>query len=171
MSKRTLYIIVGSIVLVIVLIGVGVFATVSTVASATVNKISTPTVVATTAPAHKGNGIGKVLKQYAPDIKNQIAQGLHLTPDQLTAQLQAGKTLSDIATAQKVSSTQLQTLVGNVVRSELQPAVDDGTLTQKQLDRLVKKYSTNPMLLDHVLGGKATQQATPAPSVQTTPSQ
>jgi hypothetical protein len=99
--------------------------------------------------------VAKILKQYAPDIKNQIAQGLHLTPDQLTTQLQAGKTLSDIATTQNISASQLQTVVSNALQTSLQPAVTDGTLTQRQLDRLIKKYQNNPSLLDHLLGGKA----------------
>ncbi len=38
-----------------------------------------------------GKGMGKLfLQKYGPDLTNQVAQGLHLSADQLQAQLQAG---------------------------------------------------------------------------------
>ena len=63
----------------------------------------------------------------------------------------SGKTLSDIATAQNISSTQLQTIVGNAIQNALKPAVTDGTLTKKQVDKLTKRFQSNPVLLDHLL--------------------
>jgi len=78
-------------------------------------------------------------------------------PAQLTAQLQSGKTLSNIATAQNISSPQLQTIVGNAIQNALKPAIDDGTLTQKQVDKLAKKYQGNPVLLDRLLSAQASQ--------------
>lgn len=159
MPKRILYIIIGASVLVLLAIGIGVYALLPTITSAFASQNPTPTpiVSATTTPTSKGNGVGKILKQYAPDIKNQIAQGLHLTPDQLTAQLQAGKTLSAIATAQNVSSTQLQTVVGTALQNALQPAVTAGTLTQQQVTRLTKRFQNNPTLLDHLLSIQVSQ--------------
>ena len=156
MSRRLLYIIVGAIVVVLLAIGIGVFVVLPSVTSAnnSVASTPTPTVSATTKP--KTNVVTKTLKQYAPAIKTQLAQGLKLTPDQLTTDLKAGKTLSDIATAQNVSATQLQTLVGTALQSGLKPAVDAGTLTQKQVDRLVKHYQSNPTLLDKLLTNATT---------------
>src|SRR5258708_27533343 len=50
-------------------------------------------------------GMGKLfLRKYMPDLINQVAQGLHLSADQLQAQLQAGKSLADITPAQHASS-------------------------------------------------------------------
>jgi hypothetical protein len=117
-----------------------------------------------TTTAKKGNATAQLLRQYAPDIATQVAQGLKLTPDQLVTELQAGKTLSDIAVTQGISSTQLQTLVQNTIENVLQPAVNSGDLTQTQLTRLAKRYATNPTLLDRFLGGstKGTKRATPA---------
>ena len=155
-SRRTLYILMGAIAVILLAIGIGVAVFWPSITSATAGQTPTPTptpIVSVTGTAKPT--VAKILKQYAPDIKNQIAQGLHLTPDQLTTQLQAGKTLSDIATTQKISASQLQTVVGNALQTSLQPAVTDGTLTQRQLDRLIKKYQNNPSLLDHLLGGKA----------------
>ncbi|MFL5656660.1 MAG: hypothetical protein ACJ8CB_21075 [Ktedonobacteraceae bacterium] len=155
MPKRILYILVGAIVLILLAIGIGVYALLPTITSASASQAATPTptpiISATSTPTHKGSATAKLLKQYAPAIKNQIAQGLHLTPDQLTAQLQSGKTLSTIATAQHISSPQWQTIVGNAIQNALKPAVDNGTLTQKQVDKLAKKYQSNPVLLDRLL--------------------
>jgi|SRR5438132_7083618 len=159
MPKRILYTLVGAIILILLAIGIGVYALLPTITSASASPAATPTpiVSATTTPAHKGTAAAKILKQYAPAIKNQIAAGLHLTPDQLTAQLQSGKTLSSIATAENISSTQLQTIVGNAIQNALKPAVDNGTLTQKQVDKLAKKYQSNPVLLDRLLRTQASQ--------------
>jgi hypothetical protein len=162
MQRQTLYIIIGAVAVLLIGIGIGIFI-LSTITSANIKVTPTPTpIVATT--AKKGNATAQILKQYAPDIKTQIAQGFKLTPDQLTTQLQAGKTLSDIAVAQGISSTQLQTLVQNAIENVLQPAVNSGDLTQTQLDRLAKRYAANPALLDRFLGGstKGTKRATPA---------
>src|SRR6266480_7367111 len=65
-----------------------------------------------------GRGIMmQTLKQYLPAVANQVAQGLHMTVDQLKTQLQSGKSLTDIATAQGVSASQLHTLVINAVQN------------------------------------------------------
>jgi hypothetical protein len=154
MSRRLLYIIVGAIVVVVLAIGVGIFVLLPTITSAnnsTATATPTPVASVTTTPTNKTSVVTKTLKQYAPTIKTQIAQGLKLTPDQLTSDLKAGKTLSAIATAQNVSSSQLQTLISNALQSSLKPAVDDGTLTQEQVNRLVKRYQSNPTLLDKLL--------------------
>jgi hypothetical protein len=45
----------------------------------------------------------------------------------------------------------LQTIVGNAMQNALKPAVTDGTLTQKQVDKLTKRFQSNPVLLDHLL--------------------
>ncbi len=155
----------------LIIIGIGIFLIWPKSSSAN-GDTTTPTATApaATTPTAKGNGVAKLLRQYAPDIKNQIAQGLHMTPDQLSSQLQSGKTLTDVATVQNVSATQLQNIVANSLQSVLQPAVQGGNLTQKQLDRLVKKYQADPALLDHLLGGKATK-GTPVPSGSATPGQ
>ena len=166
MSKKLLYIIVGAIILLLLLIGIGTIALLPAIESANAQPSATPTpiVQVSATPTNKGGGISKLLKQNAPQIKSQIAQGLRLSPDQLTSDLQSGKTLSDIATAQNISSTQLQTIVAGALQSALKPAVDAGTLTQQQLARMVKRIQSNPNLLDHILGGKSIKQLTPTPT-------
>lgn len=166
MNKKLLYMIIGAIVLLLVIIGIGVFAVLPGIESANAQQQATPTplVQPSVTPTHKSNGIARILKQYASEIKTQIAQGLHVSPQQLTADLQGGKTLSEVATAQNVSTIQLQTVIANALNSGLQPAVNDGSLTQQQVNKLVKKYQNNPALLDRLLGGKAVSKGTPTPT-------
>ena len=171
MIRRTLFILIGSATaLLLILIGIAAFIFWPIVTSAhTSQTTATPTTapaVTTTPTVKSSTAIAKLLRQSAPNIKTQIAQGLKLTPEQLTTQLQTGKTLSEVATAQGVSMTQLQTIVTNTLETSLKPSVDDGTLTQKQLDKFAKRYASNPALLDKLLGGKAikaTPKVTPTP--------
>ncbi len=111
--------------------------------------------------ACSGNGRGlwgrgvtmQSLKQYLPGVATQVAQGLHMTANQLMAQLQSGKSLSDIATTQGVSSTQLQTLVTNAIQSAVNKAVSDGNLTQQQATSIMQMWQKNPGVLNHLLNG------------------
>jgi hypothetical protein len=166
MSKKLLYISVGVIILLLLLVGIGTIALLPIIQSANAHPSASPTpiVQVSATSTNKGNGISKLLKQNAPQIKSQIAQGLRLSPDQLTSDLQSGKTLTDIATAQNTTSIQLQTIVAAALQSALKPAVDAGTLTQQQLAHVVKRMQSNPNLLDHILGGKSIKQLTPTPT-------
>ena len=93
------------------------------------------------------------LKQYLPGVATQIAQGLHINANQLMSQLQSGKSLSDIAKAQGVSSSQLQTIVTNAIQSAVNKAVSDGNLTQQQATNIMQKLQKNPAALNHLLNG------------------
>jgi polyhydroxyalkanoate synthesis regulator phasin len=99
-----------------------------------------------------GRGVAiQALKQYLPGVATQVAQGLHLTVDQLKAQLQSGKSLSDIAAAQGVSSSQLQTLATNAIQNALTKAVSDGNLTQQQATNIMQMLQKNPGVLNTLL--------------------
>ena len=104
----------------------------------------------------KGNGVGRgivlgSLKQYLPTIESQVAQGLKLNSSQLTADLKNGQSLSQIATAQHVSSAQLHTLVLNTVQNAVNQAVKDGNLTQAQANAFMMSLQQHPAILDHLL--------------------
>jgi polyhydroxyalkanoate synthesis regulator phasin len=109
--------------------------------------------------ACSGNGQGlwgrraimQSLKQYLPGVAAQVAQGLHMNANQLMSQLQSGKSLSDIAKAQGVSSSQLQTIVTNAIQNAVNKAVSDGNLTQQQATNLMQKLQKNPAALNHLL--------------------
>ena len=99
-----------------------------------------------------GRGVAiQALKQYLPGVATQVAQGLHLTVDQLKAQLQSGKSLSDIAAAQGVSSSQLQTLATNAIQNAVTKAVSDGNLTQQQATNIMQMLQKNPGVLNNLL--------------------
>ncbi|HJT59334.1 MAG TPA: hypothetical protein VJ761_22695 [Ktedonobacteraceae bacterium] len=103
-------------------------------------------------PVRVGNRLVlHALKSYLPDIENQVAQGLHLTSAQLTAQLQSGKSLSDIATAQHVTASQLHTIVVNAIQSALNKAVAAGNLTQQQATTFMQKLQSHPQILNRIL--------------------
>jgi len=93
------------------------------------------------------------LKQYLPAVAAQVAQGLHISSTQLTSQLQSGKSLSDIATAQSVSSAQLQTIVTKAIQSAVNKAVSDGNLTQQQATNIMQMLQKNPGAFNRLLNG------------------
>jgi polyhydroxyalkanoate synthesis regulator phasin len=102
-----------------------------------------------------GRGVAlQELKQYLPAVANQVAQGLHMNVDQLKSQLQSGKSLSQIASAQHVSSSQLQTLVTNAIQSAVNKAVSDGNLTQQQATNIMQMVQKNPGVLNRLLNGQ-----------------
>ncbi|HXX77103.1 MAG TPA: hypothetical protein VEI53_01315 [Ktedonobacteraceae bacterium] len=98
------------------------------------------------------------LKQYLPDVAAQVAQGLHMSSTQLMSQLQSGKSLSQVATAQGVSSTQLQTIVTNAVQSAVNKAVSDGNLTRQQATNIMQKLQKHPNALNRLLNGHLGKQ-------------
>lgn len=166
MARRILLILVGAIVVVLILIGVGVFVLLPKITSASAPQ-ATPTTVSATATPKAGTVLTRTLRANLPAIESQIAQGLHMTPEQLTTQVRSGQTLTQIATAKGVSSTQLQSIIATAFNTSLQSAVSDGTLTQKQVDSLVKRYQKNPDLLDKPFGARTTKSrstATPTPT-------
>ncbi|EFH85257.1 hypothetical protein [Ktedonobacter racemifer] len=54
-------------------------------------------------PANKGSGSG-YSDAFLATVKEHIAQGLHLTADQVTAQVSGGKQITDVAAAQGISA-------------------------------------------------------------------
>ncbi len=91
------------------------------------------------------------LKQYLPGVVSQVASGLKMNATQLMSQLQSGKSLSNIATAQGVSSSQLQTIVTNAIQSAVNKAVIDGNLTQQQATNIIQMLQKNPGALNRLL--------------------
>ena len=98
------------------------------------------------------------LKQYLPDVAAQVAQGLHMSSTQLMSQLQSGKSLSQVANAQGVSSTQLQSIVTNAIQSAVNKAVSDGNLTQQQATKIMQMLQKHPNALNRLLNGHLGKQ-------------
>ncbi|HEX6480919.1 MAG TPA: hypothetical protein VF043_18920 [Ktedonobacteraceae bacterium] len=106
------------------------------------------------------------LQAYTSQINSQVAQGLHLTPSQLQGQVQSGKSLSDIATAQHVSASQLHTIVMDAVQNALNKAVSNGDLTRQQADSFMQALQSHPELVEHILHARYHGKARPQTSYQ-----
>jgi hypothetical protein len=70
------------------------------------------------------------------------AKALGLTPEQLFAELHAGKSLSDIATAKGIDLQKVYDAMNadriEAMKASIQQAVKDGKMTQEQADWLLK---------------------------------
>ena len=91
------------------------------------------------------------LSKYRPVMINDIAKGLNMSSTQLTSDLKAGQTLSQIATAQHVSATQLNTIVNNAIQDALHQAVSAKDLTQAQADSYTQMLNKHPQFLTHIV--------------------
>ncbi len=161
MDRRKIYLIGGIAALVLIVLGIGAFVFLPRITQASTQPAASPT------PTARKNGPAVYVRQYSNTIRAQIAQGLHLTPDQLMTQLQSGKTLPQIAAAQNVSSDQLNTLISTSVTSALQPAVQSGKITQQQVNKLVQSYQKNPQPLDRILSGQRGKNTRATPTATT----
>lgn len=110
-----------------------------------------------------GNAFGTAnmqkLQQYLVAAEAQVARGLGVSPAALTSQLQAGKSLHDIAAANNVSDKSLKNLLNNAIQKEIQAAVSAGDVTQAQADMVTKQISSNPAFLDRLINGHKGQNA------------
>lgn len=96
---------------------------------------------------------GFFLHKYQPIMVNDIAKGLNLTTTQLTSDLKSGQSLSQVATAQHVSATQLNTIVNNAVQDALKQAVSAKDLTQAQANAYTTFLQSHPQFLTHIVNG------------------
>ena len=67
-----------------------------------------------------------------------LAEQLGLTSDELTAQVNSGKTLSQIAEEKGVTVKDLAVTMETAMKAGLEQAVKDGALTQEQADLMLK---------------------------------
>ena len=171
-GNKTLWI-TGVSILALLLLAIGALVILPDLTASASNPASDPTPVAmttptasATTPANKG-GNARYLAQYRNTIRSQIAQGLNLPVAQLIARLKGGATLTSIASAQGISSSQLQTIVKNAFQQGYQPAINSGNLTQKQVNSLTDRMLKQPQTLDRYLdvqprnGTKAKASPTP----------
>jgi predicted DNA-binding protein YlxM (UPF0122 family) len=86
-------------------------------------------------PGH-GRGWGD-----AQEILETVAEVLGLTPEDLTSELQSGKTLGEVAEAEGVDTQAIVDAVYAQVAETLQQAVEDGRLTQEQADQILERLA------------------------------
>jgi len=82
--------------------------------------------------------------------QDDIASALHLTPKQITEQLKAGKQMTDIAAAQRVSQDELQGIELKALASLLDTAVKAGDIDQGQANQWIKQFEQNPQIMDKI---------------------
>jgi hypothetical protein len=97
-------------------------------------------------------------------VFDTAAEALGMTPEELFAELHAGKSLDEIAEAKGVDVQTVHDAM-NVARDEarkqaIQQAVEDGRLTQEQADQMLEKQENRPSPEEQVEARKqAIQQA------------
>jgi hypothetical protein len=79
-----------------------------------------------------------------PELMDATAKALGLTSEELRTQVQAGKTISEIAAAKKVDIKTVQAAVLAAYKTQLDAAVKAGKLTQAQADERLKAAQANP---------------------------
>jgi hypothetical protein len=84
------------------------------------------------APGKMGAGISQIA------LLESAAKALNLSISQLDTELRAGKTLTEIAAAQKVSLETVKNAVIATLKTQLAAAVKAGSLTQAQSDQILK---------------------------------
>jgi uncharacterized membrane protein len=92
------------------------------------------------------------------------AEALELTPEELFAELHAGKGLDEIAEAKGVDVQTVYDAMsaarGEAMQQALQQAVEDGRITQEQADQMIERPENRPSLEEQVEARKqAIQQA------------
>ena len=119
----------------------------------------------TGAPPGKSQG-GGYSAAFIATLKQRVAERLHLSVDQITAQVSSGKQIADVAAAQGVSAGQLHTIILDAYQAAFGQAVTDGTYTQAQADQYMSGYrgrtaSALNGTITAMFGG-GTQPGTPA---------
>jgi polyhydroxyalkanoate synthesis regulator phasin len=81
-------------------------------------------------------------------VEAKVAATLGLTTGELEAQLFSGKSLAEIAAAQKVEVSTLKTSIQDAITTQVNDAVKTGKLTQAQADQFTRFL---PMVLDKLI--------------------
>ncbi len=85
------------------------------------------------------------------DVVGSVATFLGVTPAQLRTELQGGKSLADVATANGKTRDELKAYLTTQVTTQLEKAVTDGKLTQAQADQVKSTLSSH---LDQIIDAR-----------------
>jgi len=83
-----------------------------------------------------GHRIGKIAGCGPNGLLSEV---LGLTPEEIKTELQAGKTIVEIAAEQGLSQEQLKDAISTAITEKLQQKVADGTITQEQADKMLQR--------------------------------
>jgi hypothetical protein len=105
-------------------------------------------------PVPQGNALPleRILQDpmYDAMLQKEIAVPLNLTPDQVRAQLKAGKSMTAIAAAQGLSPSQLRAIELKAFQDLFDTLVKAGTIDQQDADYWIQQFQNNPQLLDQM---------------------
>jgi hypothetical protein len=112
-------------------------------------------------------GVQRALGPARAAVESAVAGALKISTSTLQSDLASGQTIPQIATAQKVNLSDVNTAYLNAVKSQLGSAVSAGTITQAQSDAVYSKVqqvvqSGAYPLLDMGTRGHKGQPAQPA---------
>ena len=82
--------------------------------------------------------------EVANDVRQHVAQQLHLSVDQLTAKLQSGMAIEALAAQQGMSSVQWRTFVIDIYQAAYNHAVSAGSLAQARADSDMRHIRAYP---------------------------
>jgi HEAT repeats len=88
------------------------------------------------------------LTKYQNMLEQEVSSGLNLTQEQVQAQVQMGKSMTDIATAQGISTDQLRMIERKAFSDTLQAMVKVGDVSQAEADTWQARNLSNPEQVD-----------------------
>lgn len=89
--------------------------------------------------ALRGSGVAKALASSQTAVESAVAAKLNISTATLTSDLAAGQSISQIAQAQKVQLTDVNTAYLNAVKAQLDQLVSGKKLTQDQENKLYQR--------------------------------
>jgi hypothetical protein len=89
--------------------------------------------------------------KYAWIVQDDVAQGLHLAPQEIASRLRGGMSIVDIAASQGVSALELRAIELKAVSDLLNTAVKAGDIAPDQVGSWLKQFQANPQLLDKIV--------------------
>ena len=151
--KKLLYVGGGSLLLLIALLCGAVFA--SPLMASAHGVSTTPTTTTTTKTTKDKHPERRPLRVFvrvrSDEFVDRIAPQMHLTAAQLTAKLQSGERLVDIAKDNGVSRASLKTILINATDASIALALHNGKINQQQATVLTNLVKDHPFVVAHVL--------------------
>ena len=116
-------------------------------ADALKKKLANQTPCALPAAGHPGSNAKPAIAAYMQQYLAAAAAALGITQTQLTADLKAGQSLSQVAAAQHVSESDFRTKLIANLKPALDQAVTNKTITAPQEQELLNRLQTGPLPL------------------------
>ena len=133
-------------------------------ADALKKKLSSQTPCVLPSTIHRGSAPKAQIEAYMQQYVTAAAAALGISEAQLKTDLAGGQSLSQVATAQKVSEADFRTKLINNLKPILDKAVTDKKLTADQAKAIVSRLQTGPLpLWSTVPKHKPATAATPKP--------